>query len=72
MAEISDDKANIISALLAQLVAANVDGDAAIALTNAGMKQADVARLLGIKPNAVGMRIARAASAKGTKDDKKN
>ena len=62
MAEISNDKADIIIALLAQLVAANVEGDPVLVLTKTGMKQKDVAKLLGLKANAVGMRIKRAGT----------
>ena len=64
MAEISEAKANIIIALLAQLVvlATGSGDDPALVLAKAGMKQKDVANLLGLKPNAIGMRIKRAST----------
>ena len=60
MTETSADKADILIGLLAQLVAASGSGDPVLALTTAGMKQKEVAKLLGMKPNAVGMRVRRA------------
>jgi hypothetical protein len=60
MNEIREEKADVIIGLLAQLVAASTEGDPVIALANAGMRQSEIARLLGMKVNAVGMRIDRA------------
>jgi hypothetical protein len=69
MSEFAEDKADVIIALLAQLVAASNDGDPVIALTDAGVRQKDVARILGMKPNAVGMRITRAKENVKRKSD---
>lgn len=61
-----DKRADVIIALLAQLVASTTEGDEVLALSAAGLKPADIARILNMKPNAVQMRIARARAKGGT------
>jgi hypothetical protein len=61
MVEIDNEKADVIIALLAQLVAASTKADPVVTLMAAGMRQRDVARVLGMKANAVGMRVSRSS-----------
>lgn len=60
MVEVDDRRLDVMIALLANLVAANADGDPVLALDSAGMKATEIARILDMKPNAVSMRISRA------------
>ncbi len=60
MVEVDDRRLDVMIALLANLVAANSDGDPVLALDSAGMKATEIARILDMKTNAVSMRISRA------------